>query len=258
MSMYAVTDDLPQARRLQFRAGLRRPTSGLCAGYEQANLVVVPQADAFDFLLFAVRNPQACPLLDVVEAGGWSPSVAPDADLRTDLPGYRIWHRGELVDEPDDVLAAWREDLVSFLLGCSFTAEHALLAAGIPLRHVEQDRNVAMYDTTVPCVPAGAFRGNLVVSMRPIRTDLIDKVTEICAGLPTAHGAPVHVGDPAALGITDLARPDYGDAVEIAPGEVPVFWACGVTPQNVLRESRIELAITHAPGHMLVTDRRYR
>lgn len=246
--------DHPATRRAEFRAGLRRPTTGLCEGFQQANLVVVPRRYAFDFLLFTVRNPQACPVLDVLEEGRWTPSTAPGADLRTDLPGYRVWRQGEVVGEPADVQEVWRPDLVSFLLGCSFTAEHALLAAGIPLRHVEQGLNVSMFDTGVACRPAGIFRGNLVVTMRPIRADLVDRVREICAAMPSAHGAPVHVGDPAKLGIKDLTRPDYGDAVEIRDGEVPVYWACGVTPQNVLRASRIDFAITHAPGHMFVTD----
>jgi uncharacterized protein YcsI (UPF0317 family) len=245
---------LPAARRAQFRAGLRRPTGGLCDGFQQANLVVVPREHAFDFLLFTARNPQACPLLDVVENGSWTPSTAPDADLRTDLPSYRVWRHGELVDEPADVRDVWRPDLVSFLLGCSFTAEHVLLAAGIPMRHLEQGRNVSMYDTGVACRPAGVFRGNLVVTMRPIRTEFLERVRQICAALPTAHGAPVHVGDPALLGIADLDRPDYGDAVEVRDGEVPVYWACGVTPQNVVRASGVDFVITHAPGHMFITD----
>lgn len=251
----APTDTLPNLRRLQFRTGLRRPTSGLCPGYEQANLVCLPRRHAFDFLLFATRNPQACPVLDVVEAGSWAPSIAADADLRTDLPAYRIWRRGELDGEPEEVRDVWRLDLVSFLLGCSFTAEHALLAAGIPLRHVEQGLNVAMFDTNRPCRRAGVFSGDLVVTMRPLPAALVDRAVEITGAMPSAHGAPVHIGDPAALGIESLDRPDYGDAVEVRPGEVPVFWACGVTPQNVLRASRVEFAITHAPGHMFLTDR---
>lgn len=243
-----------EVRRL-FRAGLRRTTAGLADGFQQANLVCVPAKHAFDFLLFAVRNPRPCPLVDVVEAGGWEPSVAPDADLRTDLPRYRVWRDGELVAEPDDVTGEWRDDLVSFLVGCSFTFEHVLLRAGVPMWHIANGRNVAMYDTSRACRPAGAFAGDLVVSMRPVPAALVDDVVRICSGMPWAHGAPVHVGDPAGLGIDDLGRPDYGDPAEFAPGDVPVFWACGVTPQNVLRRSRIPFAITHAPGHMFVTDR---
>jgi uncharacterized protein YcsI (UPF0317 family) len=219
-------------------------------------MISVPRQHAFDLLLFATRNPQALPLLDVVEAGQYRPSVSPTADLRTDLPRYRVWQRGDVVSEPEEVRDIWRLDLITFLLGCSFTLEHALLAAGVPLRHIEQGLNVAMFDTTRACRPAGVFRGNLVVTMRPIPAALVDRVVEISARLPQAHGAPVHVGDPAELGIADLARPDYGDAVEVRPGEVPVYWACGVTPQNALRTSRISFAITHAPGYMFLTDRR--
>ena len=253
-----MTDSLtlapPAAVRQLFRAGLSRPTAGLCAGFQQANLVCVPRQYAFDFLLFAMRNPQPCPLLEVVEAGAWTREVAAGADLRTDLPRYRIWRDGAVEAEPDDVSSAWRDDLVSFLLGCSFTVEHALMAAGIPLRHVQQGLNVAMFDTGTACRPAGVFSGDLVVSMRPIRIEQVDRVLEICSAMPWAHGAPVHVGDPSTLGIDDLQSPDYGDPVPVRPGEVPVFWACGVTPQNALRRSRLPFAITHAPGHMLVTD----
>jgi uncharacterized protein YcsI (UPF0317 family) len=245
----------PDAARLLFRAGLSRPTTGLGAGFQQANMICVPRQHAFDFLLFATRNPQPCPLLDVVEAGGWTPEVAPDADLRTDLPRYRIWRGGEVEAEVTDVRDAWRTDLVSFLLGCSFTFEHALLIAGVPLRHVEQGLNVAMYDTSRACRSAGIFSGNLVVTMRPIPVEHLERVRRICTAMPWAHGAPVHVGDPAELGIADLQAPDYGDAVEVRPGEVPVFWACGVTPQNALRRSQLSFAITHAPGYMFLTDR---
>jgi len=245
----------PQAARLLFRAGLSRPTAGLSAGFQQANLVCVPRQHAFDFLLFTVRNPQACPLLEVVEAGGWTPELAPAADLRTDVPRYRIWRGGAVEAEVDDVREVWRTDLVSFLLGCSFTFEHALMAAGVPLRHVEQGLNVAMFDTSRPCRSAGIFAGNLVVTMRPIPIELVERVQQICSAMPWAHGAPVHIGDPAALGIADLQVPDYGDPVEVRPDEVPVFWACGVTPQNALRRSQLSFAITHAPGCMFLTDR---
>ncbi|HST85974.1 MAG TPA: putative hydro-lyase [Kineosporiaceae bacterium] len=251
----SLTTAAPDAARLLFRAGLRRPTAGLSAGFQQANLVCVPRQHAFDFLLFTARNPQPCPVVDVVETGGWTPEVAPGADLRTDLPGYRIWRGGNVEAEVSDVRAVWRTDLVSFLLGCSFTFEHALMIAGIRLRHVEQGRNVAMFDTSTPCRSAGIFSGNLVVSMRPILIGQLDRVRAICAAMPWAHGAPVHVGDPSELGISDLQTPDYGDPIEIQPGEVPVFWACGVTTQNVLRHSQLSFAITHAPGFMFVTDK---
>jgi uncharacterized protein YcsI (UPF0317 family) len=224
-------------------------------GYVQANLVIVPQEFAYDFLLFCQRNPQPCPLLDVTDAGNPEPhAIAPGADLRVDLPRYRIWQDGRLVEEPTDIVRFWRDDLVSFLIGCSFTFENALLAAGVPVRHIEQNRNVPMYRTNIACRSAGRFFGPLVVSMRPMNTAQAIRATTICARFLRAHGAPVHVGNPKAIGIADIAKPDFGDAVDIHPGEVPVFWACGVTPQAALMQAKLPFAITHAPGHMFVTD----
>jgi uncharacterized protein YcsI (UPF0317 family) len=232
-----------------------RPTAGLAPGYTQANLVVLPEADAFAFLRFCLRNPKPCPVLEVLEPGSPEPAeLAPGADLRTDLPRYRVWRDGELAEETTTIGEHWRDDLVSFLIGCSFTFERALEEAGLPLRHVEQGVNVPMYRTSRPTRPAGPFSGPLVVSMRPMTPEQAVRATEITARYASVHGAPVHAGDPAAIGIEDLARPDYGDPVEIRPGEVPVFWACGVTPQAVAAASRPELMITHAPGHMFVTD----
>ncbi len=234
---------------------LTGPTPGLAMGFVQANLVLLPRDWAFDFLLFCQRNPKPCPLLDVTDAGEPEPrTVAPGADLRTDLPAYRVWHDGELVAEPTDLHKYWRDDLVGFLIGCSFTFENALLAAGVPVRHIEQGVNVPMYRTNIECRPAGRFAGPLVVSMRPLTPAYTRRATEICAGFPQAHGAPVHAGDPAAIGISDIGRPDYGDAVDIRPGEQPVFWACGVTPQAAVARARPPFAITHQPGHMFVTD----
>lgn len=246
-------------RRLARSGELTTPTPGLAPGFVQANLVVVPKELAFDFLLFCRRNPQPCPLLDVTDPGSVEPTaVAPGADLRTDLPRYRVYRHGELIDEPTDLRSWWRDDLVAFLLGCSFTFENALQQAGLPLRHLEMGCNVPMYRTRVRCRPAGTFRGPLVVSMRPFTPAQAETATHLCTGYPLAHGAPVHVGDPAALGIADLDRPDFGDPVAIHPGEVPVFWACGVTPQAVAMEARPPLLLTHAPGHMFVTDLRDR
>jgi len=244
-----------EVRRLARSGGWRGPTPGLAPGYAQANLVCVPRDLAFDFMLFCRRNPRPCPLLDVTDPGDPEPKVvAPGADLRFDVPRYRAYRYGELIQECDDLTAWWRDDLVAFLLGCSFTFENALARAGVPLRHLEQGRNVPMYVTSIPCTPAGAFQGPMVVSMRPLTPAQAEQASMICSRYPLAHGAPVHVGDPHKIGVRDLGRPDYGDAVEIRAGEVPVFWACGVTPQAVATRARPPLLLTHAPGHMFLTD----
>ena len=246
-----------EVRRLARCGELRGPTPGLALGFVQANLVIVPRDLAFDFLLFCQRNPKPCPLLDVTEPGSPEPvAIAPGADLRTDLPRYRIYRNGQFVEEPDDLTAWWRDDLVSFLLGCSFTFENALLQAGVPLRHLEMGRNVPMYRTNRSCRPAGVFHGPMVVSMRPMTPTQAVKAVEVCSRFPRAHGVPVHFGDPETLGISDLDRPDFGESVTIQTDEVPVFWACGVTPQAVAMEVRPPLLITHSPGHMFVTDLR--
>ena len=250
-----VIHDDPAALRQSCRSGeFDRPTAGHAPGHVQANLMIVPQADAFDFLLFCQRNPKPCPLIEVTSPGAREALCAPGSDIATDAPGYRVYRDGELAEERADIAALWRPDFVTFLIGCSFSFESALAQAGVPLRHVAQRRNVAMYRTTVACAPAGRFAGDMVVSMRPIRSRDVARVVEICARHPQAHGAPVHVGHPHALGILDLTRPDYGDAVEILDDEVPVFWACGVTPQWVAQRSGLALCITHAPGKMFVTD----
>jgi uncharacterized protein YcsI (UPF0317 family) len=244
-------------RRAARTGELTGPTPGLALGYVQANLVIVPRDLAFDFLLFCQRNPKPCPLLEVTDVGSPEPrAVAPGADLRTDLPRYRVYRDGELVDEPTDLSRYWRDDLVGFLIGCSFTFENALIQAGVPVRHIEQGVNVPMYRTNIACRSAGAFHGNMVVSMRPLTPAQAVAATRICGRFPLAHGAPVHFGDPAAIGVRDATRPDYGDPVEIRAGEVPVFWACGVTPQAVAVSSRPPFLITHKPGHMFVTDLR--
>lgn len=231
------------------------PTAGLAPGFAQANLVVVPASAAFDFLLFCQRNPKPCPLLEVLEPGCFNPSrFAPDADLRTDLPRYRVWRNGQLESEPTDIRDVWRDNLVSFLIGCSFTFEAALRAAQIPVRHVEQGVNVPMFRTNRSCDPAGCFAGPLVVSMRPMTPADAIRAVEITARYPGVHGAPVHWGDPSAIGIVDLSRPDFGDPVEIRSAEIPVFWACGVTPQCALAAAALPFAVTHAPGCMFVTD----
>lgn len=233
------------------------PTPGLAPGFVQANLAILPRDWAFDFLLFCQRNPKPCPLLDVTEPGDPRPmKLAPEADLRTDLPAYRVYRDGEIVDEPNDVVNYWRDDLVAFLIGCSFTFENALVDANVPVRHIENGRNVPMYNTSIACEPAGRFHGPMVVSMRPLTPEMAVKATTICSRFPKSHGTPIHFGDPAAIGIADIMKPDYGDAPEIRKGEVPVFWACGVTPQAVAVASKPPFLITHKPGHMFVGDRR--
>ncbi len=231
-----------------------RPTPGICRDFVQTNLVILPYEDAFDFLRFCLRNPKPCPLIEVTDPGDPEPRLnAAGADIRTDLPRYRVFRKGSLDAEPTEVRDLWRDDLVAFLIGCSFSFEQALLRSGVPLRHIEAGTNVPMYRTNIHCTPAGEFSGPLVVSMRPIPAHLVPLATTVTARVPQVHGAPVHVGEPGAIGIKDLDSPDYGDPVEVREGELPVFWACGVTPQAVALEAAPELAITHSPGHMFVT-----
>jgi uncharacterized protein YcsI (UPF0317 family) len=247
----------PADLRVAIRNGeWARPTPGCCPGYTQANVVIIPARYAFHFLLFCQRNPKPCPLLEVMEEGVYEPrTLAPGADIRTDCPGYRIF-RGDSVEEAERITDLWQSDLVTFLLGCSFTFEQALLSAGVPVRHIEENRNVPMYISNRSCEPAGPFKGNMVVTMRPIPGHLVPLAVQVTGRYPGVHGAPVYIGDPEGIGIRDLREPDFGEAVTVRPGEVPVYWACGVTPQVALRSLQPDLAITHAPGHMFVTDRR--
>jgi uncharacterized protein YcsI (UPF0317 family) len=243
------------ARRL-IRAGRHAGhTVGLAPGFVQGNLVILPAAFAADFALYCQRNPKPCPLLAASEPGDpRPPGLGDDFDVRTDAPRYRVFRDGRLVDEPTDVRALWRDDLVAFVLGCSLSFEEALMADGVPLRHVQLGRNIAMYRTHVPTVPAGPFRGPLVVTMRPFAPQDAIRAIQITSRFPAVHGAPVHLGDPKAIGVQDLAKPDWGDPVPVEAGEIPVFWACGVTPQVAIEAARPDLSITHAPGCMLITD----
>lgn len=246
----------PKEMRELIRKGeWTHPTSGLCLTHVQANMIVLPKDWAYDFLVFAQRNPKPCPILDITEPGdGEAKLIAPGSDVRTDIPGYRVWENGVLKDEPTDVLKYWRDDLVAFLLGCSFSFEGALIEAGIPIRHIDSGCNVPMYITNIQCNPAGRLSGPMVVSMRPVKHSQVVKAA-LCTGrFPAVHGAPVHIGDPAVIGIKDVNNPDFGDPVEIRDGEVPVFWACGVTPQAVVMKSKPPFAITHAPGLMFIGD----
>jgi uncharacterized protein YcsI (UPF0317 family) len=242
--------------RLRARSGqLAGPTAGLAPGCVQGNLAILPASLAGDFLRFCQLNPKPCPIIGMSEPGSRQlPALGADLDLATDLPRYRVWRDGVVTDEPTSIGHLWRDDLVGFVLGCSFSFEEALLADGIPLRHIAAGQNVAMYRTSIMTQPAGPFNGPLVVSMRPLNARDAIRAIQITSRFPAVHGAPVHVGRPDLIGIADLAQPDYGDACEVADDEIPVFWACGVTPQAVIAAARLPFAITHAPGCMLVTD----
>jgi uncharacterized protein YcsI (UPF0317 family) len=244
--------------RLAIRAGAHRgATSGLAPGYVQGNLAILPQALAPDFLRFCQLNPKPCPLIGTSAPGDPRvPDLGEDLDIRTDLSRYRVWKNGELVAEPEDVREFWRDDLVSFVIGCSFSFEEALMADGIEVRHITRGCNVPMYRTSIATQKAGPFHGPMVVSMRPLTPRDAIRAVQITTRFPSVHGAPVHIGKPEMIGIKDIAKPDYGDAVDIGNDELPVFWACGVTPQSVIATVKPEFCITHYPGSMLVTDRK--
>lgn len=245
------------AARLAIRRGHHTgTTAGLAAGFVQANLAILPCALAEDFSRFCALNPRPCPLIGTAAPGDFCiPALGDDLDIRTDLPRYRVWRDGVLVDEPTDIVRWWRDDLVSFAIGCSFSFEQALIEAGIEVRHISCGCTVPMYRTSIATEPAGPFRGPLVVSMRPFAPADAIRAIEITGRYPKVHGAPVHIGKPELIGIADLAAPDYGDVVPLGDDEVPVFWACGVTPQAAIAAARPDLCITHYPGAMLVTDR---
>ena len=246
----------PVGVRAASRSGtLDAPTSGLASGFVQGNLAVLPADLAGDFLHFCQRNPKPCPLIAVSEVGDPKlHALGEDLDIRTDIPRYRVWKDGTLVDEPQDILSWWRGDLVAFILGCSHSFEEALIEDGLSIRHIERGSTVPMYRTSIACVPAGPFKGPMVVSMRPFRPADAIRAIQITTRFPAVHGAPVHLGLPELIGIEDVGRPDFGEAVPIAGDELPVFWACGVTPQAVIQAMRPPFAITHAPGRMIVTD----
>lgn len=241
--------------RLAYRSGEVSVTAGIAPGFVQGNLAIVPEKLASAFHRFCQLNPKPCPIIGMSEVGDPRiPALGIDLDIRTDIPLYRVWRDGELTDEPTDIMAHWRDDLVAFVIGCSFSFEEALVADGLKIRHIEEGRNVPMYRTSIPCASAGPFEGRLVVSMRPFKPAEAIRAIQITTRFPAVHGAPVHFDKPELIGIKDISKPDYGDAVSIRPDEVPVFWACGVTPQSVILQSRPAFAITHAPGYMLVTD----
>ncbi len=246
-----------EARRAIRRGDWNGPTSGLAPGYVQGNLAILPAALASDFMRFCQLNPKPCPLLAAGAPGDPRlPSLGEDLDIRTDLCRYKVFRNGELVDEPDDISKHWRDDLVIFALGCSFSFEDALMQDGMELRHITNGSTVPMYRTSIETVPAGPFHGPLVVSMRPLKPADAIRAVQITTRFPAVHGAPVHLGMPELIGIRDIMKPDYGDPAPINSGEIPVFWACGVTPQSVVATVKPEFCITHYPGCMLVTDRK--
>lgn len=230
-------------------------TEGLARGYAQANLIILPKEVALDFLIFCQRNPKPCPIVEITDPGSPMITQVANADLRTDLPRYSVYKDGKLVDQPSDITSYWRDDLVGFLIGCSYSFEEALLNAGIPLRHQQEDKIVSVYTTNVPCVPAGRFAGPMVVSMRPVKRDQLVRAVQVTSRFPATHGAPVHIGDPSLIGV-DLEKTDFDTGVfELAEDDVPVFWGCGGTPQAVALASKIDFMITHKVGHLFVTDK---
>ncbi len=241
--------------REAIRAGAYRgQTAGFAPGKLQANLAILEGAYADDFLKFCEANPQPCPLVGMSRRGDPRLPMLGDIDIRTDVPSYNVYRDGRLAETVHDISALWTDDMVAFALGCSFTFEHALMAAGIPVWHIANDTTVPMFRSSIETVPAGPFGGKMVVSMRAIQTHQVELAAEISRRFPAAHGAPVYWGDPAGIGIADIARPDWGDPAPMPEGHVPVFWACGVTPQVAIERAKLPICITHKPGHMLVTD----
>lgn len=255
MSKQLKNKSADEVRELIRKKEITGPTAGMATGYTQANLVILKKEHAFDFLLFCQRNPKSCPLLDVTEVGSFIPNqLAEHADIRTDIPKYRVYIDGVLKEEVTDIVDYWEDDMVAFLIGCSFTFETPLLKNGIPIRHIDEKCNVPMYKTNIPCEKAGIFEGPTVASMRPMSPEDAIRATQITSRFPDVHGAPIHIGDPHLIGISNITDPDFGDAVTVKKGEVPVFWACGVTPQAVAMESKPSIMITHAPGCMFISD----
>lgn len=244
-----------EVRQLIREEKITGQTSGMCAGYAQANLLILPREYAYDFLLFAQRNPKSCPVLEVGDVGSRATKfMAEGADIATDIPKYRVYENGVLTGEYTNIDKFWRDDFVYFLIGCSFSFEAELLEGGVPVRHIEENKNVPMFLTNIECERAGIFHGKMVVSMRPIPQDKVIKAVTVTASMPRVHGSPIHIGDPAAIGIKDISKPDFGDSVTVNEGEVPVFWCCGVTPQSAVMSAKPSIAISHAPGHMFITD----
>ena len=258
--MIADHKTLKQMDRDQVRAAIRAGkyrshTAGLAPGVLQSNLAILPAEFALDFMRYCQRNPKPCPLSGVSDTGNpMMFTLGRDIDIRTDVPAYNIYRNGRLETSVTDIAAHWRDDLVAFALGCSFTFEHALMAAGLKLWHIDNDTTVPMFRSNIDTIPAGPFRGKMVVSMRAVPADKLDLASDISRRFPHAHGGPVHSGDPAQIGVADIARPEWGDPAPVPDGHVPVFWACGVTPQVAIEQAGLPICISHKPGHMLITD----
>ncbi len=244
-----------EVRQLIRREIITKPTAGMCGGYAQANLVILPKKYSDEFKSFTINNPKPCPVLEITEKGSkYTKTIANNANIASDIPKYRIYKKGQLIEECLNIEKYWNDNFIGFLLGCSFTFESALIKAGIEIRHITMGKNVPMYKTNIMCKESGAFKGPMVVSMRPIPKHQVEHAVEITGRYPMVHGAPIHIGNPKEIGINDIFNPHYGDAVEIKEGEVPVFWACGVTPQAAAEQAKPEIMITHAPGHMFIAD----
>jgi len=250
------TEILPSLQaRLDYRKGTAASTAGVANGFVQGNLAILPEKYASAFHRFCQLNPKPCPIIGMSDVGDpHIPALGADLDIRTDIPRYRVWRDGEVVEEPTDIIKHWRDDLVAFVLGCSFSFEEALMDEGLKMRHIEQKVRVPMYRTNIACSASGPFAGPMVVSMRPFKPAEAIRAVQITSRYPAVHGAPVHLGHPHLIGIKDIGKPDYGDSVTIEADEIPVFWACGVTPQSVINAAKVPFAITHSPGLMLVTD----
>lgn len=233
-----------------------RSTAGECPGYVQTNMVALPKQYAQSFENFAALNSKAIPILEIIKDGYHSKTLAPQANILREIPLCNILRDGKVVEQVQDITPYYDPDLVFFLIGCSFSFENALMQAGIALRHVNEQKNVAMYRTNIELNEVDGLRGNMVVSMRPIKKERVADACVITSHFPKTHGSPIHVGYPEMIGISDIAKPDYGDSVCIKDDEIPLFWPCGVTPQNVISQLRLPFAITHAPGHMFVSDLR--
>ena len=246
---------MPREARLLFRNGLVRQTSGMCYGYLQLSMKIIPKAHAFDFLLFCQRNPAPQPVVEVLEPGVYHPRLlAADADVRTDCPRYRVWKHGKVAQTVEDITPFWRDDLVTFFVGGSFTFERTLMQAGIPMRHNEESVPIPIYVTNVMTNPAGPFRGPIAVTMRPIRRSMLARAVEVTSRIPNAHGSPMWIGDPAGIGIADIDRPDFGKRVTIKPDEVAVFWACGVTANMAIQNAQLDFVLTQEPNHVFISD----